>query len=128
MARQNWVLCLPVLLILVALSDHFVNSDLELKKLDKNANSTESCIAKYCSVVDQKVDGALDKVKNGVTNGYKIPEDSLRHLSVLYGLFSVMHEAGLNELCHKEMTQVYEGVRSREIWAMKSESIEFCNS
>lgn len=123
MAKHTWNLCLPaVLLVLVALNGNFVKCDLELDKLSINnkANSTESCIAKYCSVGEQK---SGSKKINGLreVKGYKIAEDSLKHLSVLYGLFTLINDAGLSEQCLKEMTQVQDGVRNREIWALKSE-------
>ena len=126
MAKPSRKLCLTIVsVILVALSEKNVNCDLELNKLlGKNANSTESCIAKYCSASDKRTEQKCNSDKKCVQNEYKIPADSLKHTSVLFGLFSVYDDAGLNKLCHKEMTQIYDGIYNRDIWAMKSKFIE----
>lgn len=50
-----------------------------------------------------------------------INREHLKHHSIIYGLIAIAEASQLNKRCHSEMTQIYEAINQKEIWAMKCE-------
>ncbi|XP_062553181.1 uncharacterized protein LOC134218266 [Armigeres subalbatus] len=73
----------------------------------------ESCAGKYC---DEEED--TGEIILGGSRALR-QEGVLKHSSVLYGLISIAERGELSDRCYDEMQQIYEGIKQKEIWALK---------
>lgn len=81
------------------------------------APRNESCANKYCAG-DENDSGEM------ILGGSRAlrQEGVLKHTSVLYGLISIAERDELSERCYDELQQIYEGIRQKEVWALKGRS------
>lgn len=77
----------------------------------------QSCAGKYCAEEEDDDTGGI------ILGGSRAlrQEGVLKHTSVLYGLISIAERGELSDRCYDELQQISEGIRQKEIWALKGE-------
>lgn len=77
----------------------------------------QSCAGKYCA---EEEDDDTGGIILGASRALR-QEGVLKHTSVLYGLISIAERGELSDRCYDELQQISEGIRQKEIWALKGE-------
>jgi hypothetical protein len=77
----------------------------------------EDCILRDRHVVIVK---KIDSYLNEPSSIYSSYAERLKHTSILYGLVRLAQENELNQKCYNEIMQINDGIKRKEIWAMKS--------
>lgn len=119
------VVLLHLCTITLLLGQHVKSLGALAHKID--ANDTESKIGSMPSITAAMLSGTcngrfcyspMNETSNEMTLSYR-EYDQLKSTSILYGVAKIASEQPQLDKCHRELTQIYDGIRRKDIWAIK---------